>query len=179
MTLYELDIAAAWLSIINATMVCALFSALGPHKRHWFTLPLYVRLGMLPVIVFFAKRGADLHSIAGDTSVIGGHASWPTVWAGLALAYFFASCCAFVTANTLPVEFLARMQRVFDRARCAPRKSVLDAPADLTVRDSLALIRGGAAGGLPPVVYPPVAGGWTDAPSRDAEPHHPDAVVRA
>lgn len=175
LSLYHLDQIAAWLSIINATIVCATMAALGPSKKHWFNAPLIGRLLGVPVVLFFAQRGADLWAIAGNTSIIEGHASLATIKAGGALGLYFTGGLVLVLRHTYSPDFVRRIQAIIDRASCAKRSDPLAAPANITLRETLQVLANGEDGRLPAVVHARVVDGWTDG--ADA-PHHPDAKVR-
>lgn len=118
MTLYWFDTLAGAMSLLNACLLMAMHVLTGPKKGYWLSLPEWVRLTFLLPMCFFLFRGAELVTIAGDTSIIGGHATWATVGSGAALATMFGSLVGFVLSMTYSPRVWSRIGNVFSIVSC-------------------------------------------------------------
>lgn len=118
MTLYWLDTLAGATSLLNACLLMSMHVLTGPKKGVWLTLPEWVRATFFTPMVFFLWRGAEIWSIRGDASVIGGHATLATVGAGLALATLFGALVVYILSMTYPERVWDRIGNVFKLVSC-------------------------------------------------------------
>lgn len=173
MNLAILDIATGWLSILNATIVCAVLSLTSPGKGHWISLPLVPRILCLPFIVLVGLRGVELISLAGNPDELRGHASLATLMGGLSLLLMLGGFLGFVLSQTYPVRIWSRINQILALARCGPRSE----PVVMTTEDAARLVAATAAPGsfiTGPRINGSVPGGFDEHSAH----HHPDAIVR-
>ena len=131
----NLDWVASVLSGLCALIMFTFHVVTSPQRKHWISLPEYIRTGIFLTGALFMWRSANFTVIAGDSEVELGHINAEGLLLLTCLTYVFGALAFHIVRRTYPPRVWQRLGYIAELARRHPKdKKRSEAIAMLALR---------------------------------------------
>lgn len=123
----NLDWVASVLSGFCALVMFTFHVVTSPARKHWISLPEYIRTGIFFTGALFMWRSVNLTVIAGDPDVMLGHINPEGLLLLMCLCYVMTTLAFYVIRRTYPPRVWERLGYISKMATCKPRDKKAEA----------------------------------------------------